>query len=391
MKILDLAEFYSERGGGVRSYLTKLTRAAGARGHEVVVVAPGPRDEVIEDEGSRIIRFEGPPMPYDPTYNAPLRVDRMRALVQQERPDVLQISSPFIPSLVARTLRDIPVKAYFYHSDPIGCYVQPPVKKWLPASLQLLAMEPAYAYMRGVCNSCDMTITAGHWLAERLRQHGCQRVVTVPFGISHDEFGPDRRNESLRSELLGPIAHNPDSKLLLVTGRLAMDKRQALVVEAIQKVARTRPVALMVLGDGPERAKLEQMATTLPHATFMSFTRDRRQYAEILASADALCHGSVGETYGFVIAETLASGTPVVVPDDGGAPALVEPGCAEMYSSYAGPDAVADAIHRLLDRPRAEMSQFAAKLATRQPSMDEHFDGLFALYERAVADRRRQR
>ena len=50
MRILDLCEFYSERGGGVRSYLAKLTKAASVHDHEVVVVAPGPRDEETRDD-----------------------------------------------------------------------------------------------------------------------------------------------------------------------------------------------------------------------------------------------------------------------------------------------------------------------------------------------------
>ncbi len=104
MKILDLCEFYSTRGGGVRSYLTRMAGAASALGHELVVVAPGARDEELVHSGGRFVHYRGPRMPYDPTYHAPLRVDRMRAIVERERPDVLQVSSPFLPALVARSL-----------------------------------------------------------------------------------------------------------------------------------------------------------------------------------------------------------------------------------------------------------------------------------------------
>ena len=113
MRILDLCEFYSERGGGVRSYLDKLTKAASLHDHEVVVVAPGPRDEETHDGNSRLIRYAAPPMPYDPTYHVPWRLDRMRSIVQRQQPDVMQVSSPFIPALVAATLKQVPVRAYF--------------------------------------------------------------------------------------------------------------------------------------------------------------------------------------------------------------------------------------------------------------------------------------
>ncbi|WP_159460614.1 glycosyltransferase [Calothrix rhizosoleniae] len=119
MRILDLCEFYSERGGGVRSYLTKMLGAASKRGHELIVVAPGTKEEVVEENGGRIIRYPGPPMPYDPTYHAPLRLDRMRDLVLEAKPDVLQVSSPFLPALAAATIKNIPLQTYIYHSDPI--------------------------------------------------------------------------------------------------------------------------------------------------------------------------------------------------------------------------------------------------------------------------------
>src|SRR5690242_18398571 len=119
MKILDLGEFYSERGGGVRSYLGALLDAAGVRGHEVVVLVPGPRDSDESVPGGRIIRYRAPKMPYDGSYHFPLRVDLMRRYVKMLRPDVLQLSSPYLPWLAASQLR-VPVKSYVYHSDPIG-------------------------------------------------------------------------------------------------------------------------------------------------------------------------------------------------------------------------------------------------------------------------------
>lgn len=391
-----MAEFYSERGGGVRSYLGKLFAAAPRAGHEVVVVAPGPRDEAQDVPGGRIVRYRGPRMPYDPTYHAPVRVDRMRQLVREAAPDVLQVSSPFLPALVAATLGEVPVRSYVYHSDPLGCYVRPAARRLLGGrflrdrpALRARALEmtlaPAWGFIRSVMRSVDVTVVAGHWLEDALRQEGCRHIATVPFGISHDELGPDRARPELRRELLGPLADDPAARLVLITGRLAVDKRQALSIEAVRRLARRRPLALAVLGDGPERPRLEALAADLPHATFRSFTRDRAEYAAILASVDALVHASLCETYGFVIAETLASGTPVVLPREGGAGAFADPQATEPYDPEAGPDEVADALDRLLDRDPGTLAAAARALAATQPTMDDHFDELFALYDRMLA------
>lgn len=382
MKIVDLCEFYSTRGGGVRSYLTRMGDSAALHGHELVVIAPGPRDEVRAQAGGKVITYAGPPMPYDPTYHWPIRLDRMRALVARERPDVLQVSSPFLPALVARTLPDVSLRTYVHHSDPIGCYLTPLAKRRLPTALRAPALAPAWWFYRQVTRQMDATITAGTWLSELLTAHGCERVVTVPFGIAHGSFAPDKHDPALRAQLLGKLADVPNAKLLLITGRLAVDKRQDRLVEAAVRLSEKFPVALLVLGDGPERENLQRQASVLPQATFLPFLHDRTQYASLLASVDLLLHGSPCETFGFVIAETLLSGTPAVVPNAGAAPHMVAPGCAEVYPELASAREVAGAAERMLRLPRAAVRSAALATAGRHPTMDEHFTRLFALYDR---------
>jgi alpha-1,6-mannosyltransferase len=384
MKILDLCEFYSTRGGGVRSYLTRMSAAASKHGHELVVVAPGPRDEEIQHAGGRVVHYRGPRMPYDPTYHAPLRVDRMLSLIARERPDVLQVSSPFVPSLVARSVPRGPhrpaLRSYVHHSDPIGCYLAPLARRRLPSALQPAALAPAWAYLRGITRAMDVTITAGSWLTEQLAEHGCERVHTLPFGISHELFSPARHNAALRAQLLGPLRDRADAKLLLITGRLAVDKRPHLLVDAAHELAQKFPVALVVLGDGPERERLRARAAGLPSATFLPFLHDRAEYASMLASVDLLLHGSQCETFGFVLAETLASGTPVVVPDAGAAPHMVEPACAAVYPIGADAPAIARAAHALLSREPSGVQAAAVARARLHPTMEQHFEQLFELY-----------
>jgi alpha-1,6-mannosyltransferase len=386
MRVLDLAEFYSERGGGVRSYLDKMLAHAGELGHEVIVVAPGPRDEDTRvSEGGRIVRYAAPPMPYDPSYHAPINIDRMRALVTDLKPDVLQVSSPFIPLWVAATLR-VPLKTYVHHSDPIGCYLAPLVARRPSARLLESA---AWLYLRQVSARCDATIVAGDWLARELESHGCPRVRTVPFGIDHEHFGPERRDEAFRRELLGDLAGDETARLCLIAGRLAADKRQGMVLGALERVAARRPIGLVLLGDGPERERLEARGRKLPSFRAFRFTRDRAEYARLLASVDALTHGSLCETFGFLLAECLASGTPLAVPDRGGAADLAGAGWAESYAAHGGETAAAAAIERLLDRPRAELSSRARERATSIPSTRSHFERLFATYAELLAGRRR--
>ena len=251
----------------------------------------------------------------------------------------------------------------------------------LPGALAGYLEAPAWAYLARLSRTFDVTVAAGQWLADELVRHRCRRVQVVEFGVDHQDFGPEHASASLRDQLLGPLAQCADAKLLLIAGRMAIDKRQARLVEAVKRAAVSRPIGLVLLGDGPERRRLVEAGSTLESFHYMPFTRDRAQYAEVLATVDALVHGSPCETFGFVLAEAMASGTPLVVPDAGGAAALAGPGFSERYPPYGGPDLVEAAIHRLLDRSGTELRAAAREAADAIPSTEEHFRHLFRLYE----------
>jgi alpha-1,6-mannosyltransferase len=357
---------------------------AGALGHELVVVAPGPRDEETRvGEGGKIVRYRAPRMPYDPSYHAPIAISRMRSLVRELRPDVLQLSSPFVPLWVGASV-DAPLKAYVHHSDPIGCYLAPLVNAH-PTARPLEAA--AWAYLRAATERCNATIVAGRWLERELTAHGCPRVQTVVFGIDHEHFSPEKRDLALRRELLGPLADDPNAKLVLVGGRLAADKRQALAIEALELVAKKRPIGLVLLGDGPERERLEALGRKLPSFRSLRFTRDRDEYSRLLASIDVLAHGSLCETFGFLLAECLASGTPICVPDRGGAADLADGDFAARYPAFGGPVALAHALEGLLAKPRADVSAGARTRAATIPTTRGHFADLFTAYGNLLAGR----
>lgn len=362
-------------------------REASARGHELTVVAPGAAHEEAERGGLRLVRYAAPRMPYDPTYRVPWRLDFMRSAIRRYRPHVVQISSPFAPAFAARSLPGDIVRVYVHHSDPIGCYVRPVLERALPTALSECIEYAAWSWHRRITRFCDATVVASHWLETELRELGCERVTSVPFGISHSDLGSQCRDTELRTQLLGPLAGDARAALVLIAGRLAADKRQALLVDALHVLQRDRPVALVVLGDGPERVRLQERARGLGHVTFLPFTRDRAELAAVLASADLLLHGSVGETYGFVLAEALASGTPIVVPRAGGAGAMASPEYSESYASTDGAAEVARAVQRLLSRPREELTRAALRTAATFPSSEDHFENLFALYARLVREK----
>jgi alpha-1,6-mannosyltransferase len=384
VKIIDITEFYSERGGGIRSHLEVRGQFLCRLGHEHLVIAPGPRNEETKTDasnaptgGARVVRVKGPALPYDRTYHLLAHFHKIRLRVRSERPDVLEAHSPYLgaAAVVACGRGAAPLRTCFWHADHIATYLVPPVSAKL-GSRAAGAMDRALApLIRTLLAPFDATFVAGLGQAERLRRAGARDVVHVPFGVDIRTFHPGQRSEARRRELLG----GSDGPLLVAAGRLAFEKRWDVVLEAFGKVRTTHSDAvLVVFGDGPERARLERAAP--PGVRFAGFERDRARLASALACADVLVHGCPYETFGLAIAEAVACGLPVVVPDAGGAAGSADPATGVLYPSLDAL-ACAEGVKRVLESRGYAARDRALAAAARVPTAEAHVRAVLSAYE----------
>jgi alpha-1,6-mannosyltransferase len=147
-----------------------------------------------------------------------------------------------------------------------------------------------------------------------------------------------------------------------------------------------QPIGLLILGDGMDRARVARAARRYPNVQLMTPTRDRSYLAKLFASVDGLVHGSESETFGLVIAEALASGLPVVLPDRGACSELAPPSVREIYRSADVGSATA-AILRLFARDPVALRAASLQAATEVRSDSQHYVELFDLYDRLIRDR----
>jgi alpha-1,6-mannosyltransferase len=383
VKVVDVSEFYSERGGGVRSHLTTRGHFLCALGHDHTVVAPGPRDEVSmldanaapRREGAKVVRVAGPALPYDATYHWLTRFDKIRALVGAERPDVLEAHSPYLgaAAVLACGRAGCRVRTAFWHADHLSTYVEPRFGR--------LARAVAPGLLRALLAPFDATFVAGTAQARRLRSAGVRNVEHVPLGVDTRTFHPGARSATLRQELM---AGRPGA-LLVGAGRLALEKRWDVVLDAVARLRTSGWVgALVLFGDGPERARLEQRAG--PGVSFVGFEKDRARFAAALASADVLVHGCPYETFGLGVAEAVACAVPVVVPDRGGAAERADPLSGQLYASL-DPQACAEAIRRVLGRNPADLRTHALAAAATTVSAESHFALVLGIYDALLRER----
>ena len=95
MRIVDVCEFYSPTGGGIRSYVDRKMQLLAEAGHELIVLAPGAEDrEEVRATGGRIIWVKAPPLPFDANYRMFWDAAPIHAWLDRLHPDVVEASSP---------------------------------------------------------------------------------------------------------------------------------------------------------------------------------------------------------------------------------------------------------------------------------------------------------
>lgn len=388
MKIVDVAEFYSEKGGGVRTYLLQKLAAAAACGHEIVIIAPGGQDAEERRPGGRILWVKSPHEFFDRNY---YRFDNDSAvfrLLDAEKPDVVEGSSPWRGGRIVGRWPGSALKSFIMHMDTVAVYPQTLLDRWLKPDTIDRLFGWFWSYLARLSDRYDTTIVAGEWLARRAGRFGMPRVTAIPFGVDKARFSPHLRSTALRAELLAACGLPENARLLVTISRHHPEKRLSTLIDAVARLRdQQHEVGLYIVGDGPMRRSVERLAARVPGVFVAGAVRDRNRLAAILASADAMIHGSAAETYGLVIAEALCSGLPIVVPHSGGAADLAHPSYSE---TYAPGDAAgcADAIARLLARDGATLSMTArAASIQRIVTPEQHFSALFDHYERLIQGR----
>ena len=401
MKIADISEFYSEHGGGVRTYVHQKLAASARLGHETIIIAPGKMSREERVPGGKIVWVKAPVLALDPRYHIFVGMEAAFAVLDRESPDVVEGSSPWRGGWIAARWPGPAVKALFMHADPVAVYPQTLLGGVLGTARVDWLFGWFWAYLRRLNQHFDATVVAGAWLAERFAGFGMTGLHAVPLGVDRATFNPSRRDETLRVSMLQACGLKTSDRVLIGVGRHHPEKRLGTIMEAVAAANKARgnqgpAVGLYLVGDGISRAAVERKAATLiaAHGAKIYIAgqiHDRNHLAGLMASADGLIHGSASETYGIAVAEALCCGAPVIVPDVGGAADFGDTAHGEIYP--AGDAAAGSrAILRLLAQDQDDLRKSAIEYAAAKiGNAEAHFDKLFALYARLVAEKSAQK
>jgi glycosyltransferase involved in cell wall biosynthesis len=340
LRVAVVTETYPPEVNGVAATLSRVVEGLHAAGHELQLVRPRQsQDEPGADAAGPDARFaellmRGLPIPRYPQLR--MGLPAKRALLQRwtaQRPDIVHIvtEGPLgYSALQAATQLKLPVVSDFRTN--FQAYSKHYGIAWL--------RTPIMGYLRKFHNRTACTMVPTDGLRGELMLAGFKNLRVVARGVDTLLFDPQRRNAALRTSW----GVGDNDLVALCVGRLAPEKNLGLLMEAFDALRTREPRArLVVVGDGPLRAALQQRC---PTAIFSGMQRGEN-LATHYASADLFLFPSVTETFGNVLPEAMASGLAVVAYDYAAARQLVRHGDNGLLVPFEDGAAFCAAAERL--------------------------------------------
>lgn len=178
-----------------------------------------------------------------------------------------------------------------------------------------------------------------------------------------------------------------DARVLLGIGRLAEQKGYDAAVRAMPRVLAAEPRAvLVVLGDGPERGRLEGLASSLDVTESIRLPGRAGDVTAWLERADVFVHPARWEGFGLVVLEAMLAGLPVVASEISSLPEIVGGGETGLLVAPGDAASLATALERLLTDAglRKRFGEAGRARAHERFSVARMAEGTIAVYRRAL-------
>ncbi|MDQ0245968.1 glycosyltransferase involved in cell wall biosynthesis [Bacillus fengqiuensis] len=372
MKIALFTDTFAPDINGVANTLKRFTDYLKMKDIPFRVFAPeGTNDDLFS---AHIHRFASLPFFLYPECRLALpNMLKIKASLQDFQPDIIHVATPFNMGLCGlhyAKKMNIPIVGS-YHTD-FDQYLKYYDLEFLSSLL--------WKYMNWFHRSLRCIFVPSPSTKEHLQPHGFTNVSIWSRGVDTALFHPyyDRFDVRIKYNIKRPY-------ILTYAGRLAPEKN----LDLLMKIARSLPAHIkhqthwLIVGDGPLKEELQKKA--LEHMTFTGFL-NKEQLANIYAASDLFVFPSATETFGNVVLESLAAGTPAIAANAGGVKHIVQ---HDGTGYLCDPDSVSQFVHYITFclenlHKRIQLGHRARQYALTQ-TWESIFDGLLAQYEEALA------
>ncbi|TMV46881.1 glycosyltransferase family 1 protein [Paenibacillus mesophilus] len=368
MRIALFSDTYYPQVNGVALTLKRLVRHLEHRRVPYRVFVPKVVDEDLFQ--SNIHSFSSIPFFLYPECRLALpNYASIRSELHRFRPDLIHMASPFNMGLCGLHYgrkHGVPhVASYHTHFD-----------RYLDYYHLKFAAPLLWRYMRWFHESCLATFAPSRETKAQLLEQGIRSVELWQRGVDCHLFHPGKRSGSVREKY-----GIEERYILLYVGRFAPEKDIDILAEimtGLPEPLRT-DVHWLLVGSGPLLSDLRQKAPA--NATFTGYLGGE-ELAEAYASSDLFVFPSSTETFGNVVLESFASGTPVVGARSGGVQELVQDGTTGWLCPPRDGKAFVQTIASTLQSPDLlHKTGCEARSYALSQSWDAIFDGLLERYE----------
>lgn len=365
--IADITMFYAPASGGVRTYLDakhhRLDALQGVR-HSLLIPGASARHE------GGVYHVPALPLPFGKGYRFPVRLAPWCNTLRTLKPDLIEVGDPYLTAwaaLEARRQLDVPVIG-FYHSD-LPLLVSNRMGNWFTPNVE--------AYVSKLYGNFDRVLAPSKVMADKLRRLGVRDVHVQPLGVDLETFNPARRDPQVRAEL--GIADT--CRLLIYAGRGSREKNLPVLLECMRQLG--RGYHLLLVGSN--------MPANVPdNVSVIGQFCPPDQVARLMASADLLVHAGDQETFGLVILEAMASGTPVVAVRAGAFGEIVNDQCGRLCQPNDA-RAMALAVREAFEAGARKLGAQARRHVEQHYSWDNVVNGLLEHYQAVLGHQQQVR
>lgn len=314
MNIAIFSDTYSPQVNGVVSSILTLEKKLREQGHQVYVFTishpEAPKYEPY------VHRMASIPFVFLKDHRVGIMYSNKAVKeVKKLKLDVILSQTEFSMGMFARLISkklDIPI-IHTYHTvyEDYMHYVSKGIS---------LSPNIARKYSKVFCNHVDGIVAPTKKTEKLLRSYGVKKTIRIiPTGIDFTPFCPESYTNEEVEKLKDIFKIPKDHPIVLFVGRVAKEKSIDVLIKAMPKLLEQVPDArLVIVGDGPERLALEELAANLGVRDQVIFTgmQPWRTIGRMYQLGDVFVSASVTETQGLTFAEAMAAGLPVIAMED---------------------------------------------------------------------------
>ena len=359
-------------GGGAERVVVTLANAFAEAGHSVDLLLTscrGPRSESVSPEVS-VVDFG--------CRHTWRTVPALVKTLRQRQPDVLV--SALFGATVAAYGATVWMQARGEHAPSLCATVHAPLPRTdaqgLRARLQVRAAHVALRH-------AETVVAVSQSVAQDLAIHAGRHREQID--VLHNPIDID----AVQSGARVPSPHGwfeDDVPVIVSAGRLHPQKDQQTLLRALARFNERDRVRAIILGEGPERARLATQSRELGISSDTAFLGFVDNPYAFMRRADVFALPSPAEAFGNVVVEALACGTPVVATESSGGPVEILRTDDAAYGALVPPNnpaALADTLATVLNRP---VDRRRLKRRARDFDVSEAVDRYCALFKRIVRD-----